>query len=299
VAAAVVILNRRAGPRRSAERLEALLARRLEGARIVTTNSAAEGRRAAAQAVRSGAAMVVAAGGDGTVQSVVRGLLDGGRGTAPLAILPLGRGNDLARALGYPRRWEAALDTFDDAACAPLDVGRARLDGEETIFVNALGLGFDADVARRARDLRWPGPASYAVAVVGALLRFGGPWRVRGELDGRPVDRVVTLLSLGNGSTTGGGFRITPNADPGDGWLDVCWAASASRRSIAAMLPRVALGRHGSDRRIAFARCRRLALTSTPPAPVHADGEAWSRIERIEVELLAGAVRVLRPRERS
>ncbi|RMG44134.1 MAG: sphingosine kinase, partial [Acidobacteria bacterium] len=221
--------------------------------------------------------------------------LDSGESGVPLGILPLGRGNDLAGSLGYPRGWRRALAALDGGRAAPLDVGRARLDGRECLFVNALGLGFDADVARRARRLRLPGPAAYVAGVAGAVAAAPGPWRLRGTVDGEPVDREVTLLSLGNGPTTGGGFRMTPDADPADGFLDACWAAAAPRRSILLMLPRVALGRHGSDPRITLSRCRRLDLQAEPPIPGHADGEVLPPARRIEVQLLPAALRVIRP----
>lgn len=183
------------------------------------TGAPGDGVRLAAQAATAGALRVLVVGGDGSVHEAANGLLSAGvPELPPLGVVPVGTGNDFARAVGTTRLQPAA-------AVAALAAGRvARFDagrvGEEW-FVNSMGIGFDADTARRANRLRrLKGFATYLVAVAQTLadihmLRITAAW------DGGHHQGEALLIELGNNDSTGGD----------SGWCRTRGATTASSTS--------------------------------------------------------------------
>lgn len=299
----LVVVNPRAGTRWRRDRIARLLSNGAAAGRLelVRTASLEEGRQAVRRAAIEGR-RIVAVGGDGTIQSAVSGIVLAARETSPetrLALVPAGRGNDLARGLRIPAKFEAALRlALEGEAFCLLDAGLANVDGVQTVFANALGIGFDAAVAVRAKRVPLAGFPAYMVAALASLAIEPGPWRLTATLDGTPRTENFTLLSLGNGSTTGGGFRLTPDADPSDGKLDFCAGVGAGRGALLGLLPRALFGRHRHHPRITLGRCESVTVQADSGVPVHADGEVLSAAARcIEVSLLPAAVRVVTPNQ--
>ena len=257
---------------------------------------------------------MIAVGGDGTVQEVVRGLL----GTdAVFGIVPFGTGNDLAHAIGMPTRVPDALRALARArehGARPLDVGRVRWteDGttiHERHFVNCLGTGFDALVAAEVlRYKRLGGRAAYLAAVLRALrlwkrreihveVRLAAPGTDApfGLPDSGRVlhSGPFFLCEIGNGHSVGGGFLLTPDAVPDDGALDVCLARPLSLRRMARVLPLAMRAAHTEEPEVTIARAPRIAVRATSGAlPIQADGEAVAAGARaLDAEVLPGALR--------
>jgi len=231
---------------------------------------------------------------------VVTGLLDLPVEERPaLGLAPAGRGNDLARALGVPRAGAALVSSLASGRDRPLDAGEVIVDGRREVFANALGIGLDGAIARRALTLPLPGLLAYGIAALGAILAGEAPWDVEGKLDGEPFRGAMTLVSVGNSPSTGGGFRLVPDADPGDGLLDCCLAEGAGRLTVLSFLPRVLRGTHGADPRVRLARFRRLVLRVPGGIPVHGDGDLLSAAARgLEVSVLPAALRCRVPGNR-
>ncbi len=214
-------------------------------------------------------ATVVAMGGDGTVHEVARSCIGTPR---PMGVLPVGSGDDFAFALGLRR------SDFDGALRALLN-GRRRLVDTGSIngepFVNAAGVGFDADVASRVAAAPAPlrGLPAYLFAVVGALAGLS-PARVTAEVDDVVVYHGRSLLvSTQNGPRTGGSFLFAPSASPDDGVLDLVLAGELGRVATLRLLPRVMRGKHLTHPKVHLARGRRIALTWERAQPGHVDGE--------------------------
>ncbi len=304
-----VILNPAAGNRRAGQaraRLEAALEATGVPFEIVVTerpnHASALARRAAAYADA-----VVAAGGDGTVHEVAAGLLGADR--AALGVIPLGTGNDFADVLGLPKRTPDAVRALLAAEAVPTDGGTVRWreagDGRwhEAVFINAVGIGFDALVAAEAERTKWlRGVSGYAAAVLRTLRRWtqptvearslgpGGAWRevYRGPL---------FLAAVGNGTSVGGGFRLTPEARLDDGLLDLCLVAGPlALRRILRLMPRAFRGHHLGEPEVTAERIRRFSLRTEHGVPVHLDGEVLTRSAvEVTVAVQPGAFRVLRP----
>lgn len=264
------------------------------------TGSCEEGVRAAEQAVHAGASRVIAAGGDGTVQAVVTGLVAGAPDPSKrpwFGIVPSGRGNDLARALGLPREPRAALElALAGEQALPLDLGRLVVDGRETLFANAVGLGFDGDVAVRARRLPLHGLPAYALAAFGTMAVRPGPWEMTGAIDGRPVEATVTIFTVANGNTTGGGFVMIAAARPDDGLLDFGQIGPSRRAAILRYLWRALRADLAREPRFETGRFAELTVQFAPGIPVHADGEIVSAGAReVTIAVLPGALRAVVP----
>jgi diacylglycerol kinase family enzyme len=283
-AAVPIVLNARARRARSA------LARLGAHLEVIETASAAEGRQATLAAARRGAPVVFAAGGDGTVRTVAAALLEAG-GEVALGIVPLGRGNDLARALDIRPGVGDLPAALGAGGERDLDLGRVEIDGRAAIFANAVGIGLEGRVAARA------GRRGYTLAALGAVLWGRRAWHLSGEIDGAPVAGRYAVLSVCNGGRTGGGYRPAPDARSDDAMLDFCLGGEAGRIGLLGLMRAARSGRHGGRADVLLGRLRHMRIEAEPPVPVHADGDVLSSgARRLEVEVIPAALRVRLPR---
>jgi lipid kinase YegS len=163
--------------------------------------------------------LLVAAGGDGTLNEVVHGLMDLSKDARPvLGVIPLGTANDFATGCGIPRDPEEALALCMEGQEVPMDVGKAN----DHWFLNAASVGFGAEVtATTPPELkRLLGHAAYAV--MGAILAINARhYHGRLALPGREITGSGPVAIVGNGRQTGGGVQVAPRARIDDGLLDV------------------------------------------------------------------------------
>lgn len=285
-----LIYNPVAGRGRAAAALSATRAflelRQLDH-RILTTEARGHATRLARETPHD--AIVVAVGGDGTAHEVARACVGGSR---TLGVLPVGSGDDFAFALGLPRNdLRGALERLATGATRQVDAG--RVNGEP--FINAAGIGFDADVARRVAAapgvLR--GTGAYLWAVVTGLAALD-PAPVAVEIDGAEVFHGRSLLvSTQIGPRTGGSFLFAPDACVDDGLFEVVVAAGLSRAGTLALLPRVMRGAHLGHPAVHLFRGRRVRLRWERAQPGHVEGEALPEAATFELESLPGALRVI------
>ncbi len=287
---AAVILNPTAGPPRrrlDAAGAEALLRREGLAVEVCLTSRRGEATELAARAAERHP-IVAAAGGDGTCREVAIGLL---QTDAALAVLPTGSGNDFARGLGI-RDARAGAEAAGRRATRRLDVG--YLAGRP--FVNSAGLFLSGAVSRRAgRIPRQAGPLRYVLGAVAAMLAER-PARARWELEGEEAARsgAWTLAELGNGPLCGGGFRLTPCADPADGLLDFCLVEAMPPVEMIRLFRSARRGTHLRHRRVSCPRAAGATLRLEEAAWIHLDGEPELLAAGDHaVRLLAGRLRVL------
>ncbi|MFD1118067.1 diacylglycerol/lipid kinase family protein [Sphaerisporangium aureirubrum] len=215
----------------------------------------------------------VAVGGDGTLHGVVAALSARGElKTRTVGLVPLGTGNDMARALGIPLEPSQAARVVTGGVERRMDL---LYDDQGGIVVNAVHLGVGVAAGQAATALK---PVlrrfAYAAGGLAAGVRARG-WRVRVEVDGRVLAdgrRRVLMVGVGNGTSIGGGTPLTPGARPDDGLADVMVSFSTGpvRRLVYGVLLR--LGRHGRQDTVVFARGSRIQI-SGPASEVNADGE--------------------------
>lgn len=262
--------------------------------------------RLAAEAAAEGASRVLAVGGDGTVHEVAAGLLATEREPLPLAVHPVGTGNDFFRMTGGGRRPEDARAVLQDGVVERFDVGRVQWDGGERTFVNLLGVGVDVDVLRRrAKYVRLPGLAQYLAAFLDAVAGFRPP-NVQvdaksaspGEAGGVRVSGPATLAAITVGPSIGGGFMINPTARASDGRLDLCHVRALKWREVAGLVPRVIRGTHGRSKQVTLGRLEEAVVRAADGEPIHfeLDGELVPTPAReLRVRVMPGVLPVLVP----
>ncbi|MFF2842275.1 diacylglycerol/lipid kinase family protein [Paenarthrobacter sp. NPDC057981] len=235
---------------------------------------------------------LVVVGGDGMVHLGVNALAGL---QVPLGIIPTGTGNDFARLLALPlnRPAEACQRILDalDTGGRRIDVGRVRAAGRTSHFAGVLSAGFDAAVNERANSWRWPrGKSRYNLAT----LRELGSFR-RTEYtvvaDDLRWNQGALLISVANGQSIGGGMRITPDASPDDGWLDLFVVKPLSRLRFLSIFPKVFAGKHTGRPEVEIRRVRTVRLEAEGVV-AYADGERIAPLP-VDVDVLPLALRVL------
>ncbi len=258
---------------------------------MAETTGPGDGVERARHAAEDGVERVLVLGGDGAVHEAANGILTARTSPLPpLGVLPVGTGNDYAKLTGTAGLGiEQAADRLHRGKIRRLDVG--RMAGE--YFVNAAGVGFDAEVARRVNGMRLRGPPAYLIAVAQAYRSFK-PRRIGLFTPAGCVDEIVLLIEIGIGGVVGGGFRINPGASPDDGLFDVCVVRSLSLFEFVTRLPLVMLGWHTRLRQVRCFKTDRLTLESADgPLMAHLDGEVRTLGPPLEVTLEPARLPVL------
>jgi YegS/Rv2252/BmrU family lipid kinase len=288
-----VIVNPAAAGGRVGREWPSLAPRLGAEASVVLTEAPGHATELADEAVRAGEGRVVVVGGDGTVCEAAAGLLRAGGGS--LGILPLGTGNDAARSLGIPRDLDRALEVVRGATVRRADI--MWVDGHPVL--NAIGVGLVGDINRRAARIKHVrGMGAYLAAAVASMVRYASP-RVRVVTDDGGWDGDITMMAIHNGPTTGGGFALTPAANPWDGRLDLCLVPAVP---ILGRPPRLVSAMRGRLDRWPDTFTRQtvvLEIEHDEPLPAHLDGndhELAPPRTRFEVEPGALAVAVPSPR---
>ncbi len=264
---ALVIVNPIAGQgagERSLPGVERGLRGRGVSTDVAITRSAGDARAAAAQA--GGHDLVVVAGGDGTINEVVNGL----ESDVPLALWPLGTGNVLAKELRLPRRLAPFCEMVERGRERALDVGSA----EGRRFVSVMGAGFDAEVASVLASGRRGAIhiTSYLGPLVGVLARYRFPG-LEVCVDGGDSVPSAGLVVVSNVRAYGGPLVVTPDADPCDGWLDVCIFPSGTRLAYLRAMLGFFLGSQRILGGARYVRGRQVRLTSPERVPYQVDGD--------------------------
>lgn len=289
-----VIVNPRAGRgrRHDAGRARAALARRvlaaygLEGAIRVSERPGHAGELAR-RALDEGATLVVAWGGDGTVNEVGAALAFT---AAALGIVPAGSGNGLARMLGLPRRPAQALAIALEGRERLIDAGEC--DGR--LFFNVAGVGVDAHIARQFTATGRHGFASYLVLTLRELLRYEpARYQVCWDEERRSVQAL--LLAAANGREFGNGARIAPHAEIDDGLLDLVIVEARSTLATLCNLPRLYMGSVERARGVWVRRVKELRIEGDRPLLYHVDGEVGLAGRELAVRVRPAALRVRVP----
>lgn len=273
-----VILNPKAGSAGAADALlEAVRAEQASGAASFAVRETARSGHAlelAAEAVAEGFGLVVAAGGDGTVNEVVNGLAPSPR-PAALAVVPLGTGNDLARTLALPEEPGAALERAVRGARRRIDLIRVTSSDGTVYAINACAGGFTGEVneAMTGGLKRTWGPLAYLIGAARALPDLAD-YGTRLAWDGGPLEPAEAFnIVVANGRTAAGGRAVAPQANPEDGLLDVAVVRGGSALEMAGLAADFLAGTYLENEHVLFRRARRLRVEARPGMWFSVDGE--------------------------
>jgi YegS/Rv2252/BmrU family lipid kinase len=236
----------------------------------------------AERAGADGARLVVAVGGDGTVNEVAHGLLRlQGRGepVPELAVLPRGTGTDFVRTFAIPTETDRAIAVARDGATRMIDAGLVLYrawDGSEreAFFVNVASAGMSGAVAQRANtsSKALGGKASFLAATLAVFARWK-PSQMNVAVDGERRSGLMYDVLVANCRYLAGGMKMTPEALPDDGLFDVLLIGNITRTDLALTLPKVYRGTHLPHPKAELLRGRAVTVDAATPLPVELDGE--------------------------
>lgn len=292
--ATTVILNPSAG---SVADLDDLMARirRLGGVEIRLTTKPGSAARFAKTALGKGRQMIIAAGGDGTLNEVVNGIGEN-PGNAAVGLIPLGTGNDFARTIGVPANLEEAIELIRAGETRPVDLVRVTSDAVR-YFVNVSAGGFSGLVNEKltAEMKKTWGPLAYLRSAAAALpeLRAYQTTLAFDNAESLRIDLYNVVVA--NGRYVAGGTLIAPEASIDDGLLDIVLIPKRPATELALLAAQVAMGTHLSSEAIVFRRAAKLTVNSKPGMWFNVDGELVGN-EPARFEILPGALRFIAPK---
>ena len=237
---------------------------------IALTKCVGHAKKLAQHAADSGFTRIIAVGGDGTANEVVNGIMRSSKNAEIIfGMIPQGTGNDFARIFGLSHDPKKAVQRLKQEKVIKLDLGKV----EEYYFLNSLGLGFDAVVAKNVNSLKkLKGLSRYLVAIIQAMIRYKNyQATLKIENNSREIDFI--LFSVGNGQYCGNGFRLTPQAKPDDGLLDVGIVSGLTRRRLLRLLPGARRGKHLSQPEVEMLRVEKFTIQTEHHLPLYLDGE--------------------------
>jgi diacylglycerol kinase (ATP) len=298
---AAVFVNPRAGggrARRCLTPIKRIFAERSFPADFIFTESTEALESHARNAMQAGRRVLLAMGGDGTLQALVNAAH--GREVV-LGILPTGGGNDFAAALRLPKNPIAAAVAILSAKPRWVDVLCARTaDGSRRLYVGGGGVGLDADAASYSGAYTYlPGRARYVAAALRALREFK-PLRIRAEFPGSelpPMEAQALLAGVLNTPSYGAGLRLAPDARIDDGLLTTLFVRNLGALQVLAVVPRLLARGNLPDSYVTRVSGARVRLTTDRGCMFHGDGEILGPAP-VEIEVLPKAVRMLAPAAR-
>ncbi|MBK8463682.1 MAG: phosphatase PAP2 family protein [Nigerium sp.] len=264
-----------------------------EAAIWIETDPDDGGASAARRARRRRPDLVLVAGGDGTVRTLCAEMTETG---IPVAIVPAGTGNLLARNLSIPLDFAEALTVAFEGSHRPIDIVEVRADdADEDYSLVMAGMGFDARIMNETNaDLKkMVGPAAYVMAALQTLNT--PPFEVTISLDGgEPITRTPALALVANVGAVPGQITIIPDALPDDGVLDVLVASPANALDWGAITTRILAG---SDDHPGIERGqgRHVVIEASEPVAYQIDGDALGECRRFEATVLPAAVVLMVP----
>jgi diacylglycerol kinase (ATP) len=243
--------------------------------------------------------LVAVAGGDGTIGATAEVMIGS---PVPLAALPLGTANNIARTLGFIGEPEDLIATWRDSASRPFDVARFHANGEPGRFYECFGFGIFSETIRESRRL----PERVAredtlaqhLSLVRALVATGATQQYSLVIDGVDRSGEYLLLEVMNVPYLGPRLGVAPDADPHDGWLDVVLVAPRDRRMLLDHIDALERGVE-SKPELVVVRARHVIVTAND-RDYHRDGHLEPLVDgvehRFEITVEPGALQVLRRR---
>lgn len=244
---------------------------------IVRTEGPWHAAELAKHAAEDGFETIVGAGGDGTANEVINGLMSASQNgaTRRMGVIPAGSGRDFASGIGLPLDLREAYDRITCEQVKTIDLGRVTVPGQEArYFGNVVGVGFDGAVLIETLKMkRLRGLPLYLMAVLKTIfLNFDAPMMTI-KYDDQQMKLPATMVSVANGPREGGGFIVAPDAEPDDGHLDLCIAGEVSRLTMLRLLPHFLRGTHTELDPVTMARAKSVTISSPDGLVAHVDGE--------------------------
>jgi len=298
---AELIVNLTAGGGKPNHHLETVLKYLKENGlnfKVCITSHHGEAVELAQKAADKGVDLIVSIGGDGTVNEIVNGIMKS-KNDPPLGIIPLGWANDFIKSTNIPSDIIEACKIIIKGKTKKIDVG---LINGQIYFANICGIGFDAEVAHLANQLKNRHPNwntlnayVYVLATVRKLLSPFSYHNVKIKFDGQEIHSKILFIAISNGKFYGGRFKITPEAILDDGLLEVCVVKEMGRFKYLSIIPKVFKGTHASIKGVNFYRAKEVVIQSSEPVLAQVSGEVIEGQKEFTITLLPKSLKLIVP----
>jgi YegS/Rv2252/BmrU family lipid kinase len=235
--------------------------------------------------------VVVAAGGDGTINAVLNGII----GTqAMLGIIPIGTGNGIAREFDLPSDPEEIYQILTSGHTRSVDVG--EVNGR--YFLGTAGLGFDALISKFTQTKRGPLRGMWLYFFAGFVMFLNyTPKEVNLKINGKSINVIPLIITIANVKRYGGRALVAPDAKPDDGLFDVCIIREMSALRLLLNISKLFNGNHIYMPEVAIYRGNEVSISvSDIVVPIHVDGESIGSYSQLDFSLVPKAVKVLVPK---
>jgi diacylglycerol kinase (ATP) len=287
-----IILNPNSGSATDSETLEASL-KHLPDYTVLISNEPGEATKLAQVALKENYELIVAAGGDGTVNEVANGLADD-FGKAVFGIIPMGTGNDLVRTLNIPTDLDQAVELLASGNTNTLDVIKVTSGGEIRYALNVCAGGFSGLLNEKLTDdikKSW-GPLAYLRSGIETIPNLTSYQTIITLDDKIEIEAETFNVVVANCRYVASGIPIAPEADFNDGLLDLIIFPATSLPQIALLVPQILLGNHLNSAQIVYRRGKKIVIQSEPGMWFNTDGELFSD-ESISFEVLPQALKII------
>jgi len=252
----------------------------------------------AQKAADKGIELIVSIGGDGTVNEIVNGIMKS-KNNPSLGIIPLGWANDFIKSVNIPFDITQACQIIVQGKIKKIDIG---VINSQIYFANICGVGFDAEVAQLANQIKSKHPNLrilsafiYVFATVKKLLSPFGYHNVKIKFDGQEIHSKILFIAISNGKIYGGRFKITPEAILDDGLLEICLVEEMGRFKYLSIIPKVFKGTHASIKGISFYRAKEVLIGSSETILAQVSGEVIEGQKEFNITLLPKSLRLIVP----
>ena len=253
-----------------------------KGCKIAFTEYAGHAELLAREATED---VVVAVGGDGTVNEVARGIV----GTDKiLGIIPCGSGDGLARHLGLSHNIERAFRTIEEGECKRMDAAEVN----DRLFFSVCGVGFDAVVSERFAKSGKRGLVSYIRQGLKSWLNYA-PEKYTIEIDGKELTTEALFITIGNSNQWGNNAKITPLADCCDGVLDITIVEKFGVLELPLLALRLMTGTLHRSRKVRCYKGKSIRITRQSEGTAHADGDWFIAPKVLDIKILPSALKVM------
>lgn len=229
---------------------------------------------------------LIIVGGDGTINESVNGL----KYDIPVSIIPAGTGDDFIKNVSIGKTLEEQIDTAINGEVVAIDLGQCN----ERKFVNGVGIGFDGQIVEDMASKRVPFLKGHAAYYYHVLRILGGykerhfKFRLNGNEE---YEKELILLTVGNGTTFGGGFKLMPDAKINDGLLEICEIGKISGLRRFLNVNKLSGGTHGSLKEVLFHKAEQILIEANDRLFAHIDGERMGQ-PPFEIKVLPKALRL-------
>jgi YegS/Rv2252/BmrU family lipid kinase len=294
----IFILNPKAGIKKKTEdlvdQIDSYMSKSGHTYEFAYTVEAGDATRIARRAVNDGFRIIVAVGGDGTVNEVATGLINS---EGQLGIIPRGSGNGVARSLNIPLTPLECLEFLLSPEITTIDVGMVN----QKYFVGVSGIGYDALIGKKFQSFGVRGPIPYFFIGLSEFLKYQ-PQNYQLEIEGERLEKQALVIAFANTKQYGNGAVIAPQADPKDGYLDVCIVGPLSYIQATQHASLLFKGNIDKSPLYFHKKCKsvkvhmdRGTVHRAPTMHLHRDGEPDEPTNSLEVQIVEQALQVCSP----